>query len=112
VVETVEVRQEVARLRRQFADRIEMLDETAWNSASWCTGWRVRDLLAHLVRGAEMTPLSLTRDLLRGGLRPDRAVSNAAKRLGDVPSRSWLIVSARRPRGFPSPRIPQGDGLR
>lgn len=85
VVEAVEIQREVARLRRQFADRIESLDETAWNSASWCTGWRVRDVLAHLVSGAETTPLSMTRDLLRGGLRPDRAVSKAAKRLGDVP---------------------------
>jgi hypothetical protein len=84
-VETVDVPREVARLRRQFADQVESLDETAWNTASWCTDWRVRDVLAHLVRGAEMTPLSLTRVLVRGGLRPDRAVSNAAKQLGDVP---------------------------
>ena len=42
----------------QFADQVESLDETAWNAASWCSGWRVRDVLAHLVRGAEMTPLS------------------------------------------------------
>jgi Mycothiol maleylpyruvate isomerase N-terminal domain len=55
-VETVEIPREVARLRRRFADRIESLDETAWNSASWCTGWRVRDVLAHLVSGAEATP--------------------------------------------------------
>lgn len=85
VVETVDVRQEAARLRRQFADQIESLDETAWNSASWCEGWRVRDVLAHLVRGAEATYLSMTCDLLRGGFRPDHAVSKAAKRLGDVP---------------------------
>jgi hypothetical protein len=38
-----------------------------------------------LYGGAEATYLSMTRDLLRGGLRPDHAVSKAAKRLGDVP---------------------------
>jgi len=84
-VEAVEVRQEVARLRRRFAERIESLDEVAWNAASWCAGWRVRDVLAHLVQGAEATPMSLARDLLRGGLRPDGAVSEAAMRLSDVP---------------------------
>jgi uncharacterized protein (TIGR03083 family) len=85
VVETADVRPEVARLRREFANRIESLDETAWSSASWCQGWRVRDVLAHLVQNAEATHLSLARDLLRGGFRPDRTVSKAAKRLGDVP---------------------------
>jgi uncharacterized protein (TIGR03083 family) len=84
-VETADVRQEIARLRRQFANRIEALDEAAWNSASWCSGWRVRDVLAHLVRNAEGTSMSLAQDLLRGGLRPDRAVSRAAKRLSGVP---------------------------
>jgi uncharacterized protein (TIGR03083 family) len=45
----------------------------------------VRDVLAHLVKGAEMTYGSLSVDLLRGGFRPDRSVRNAAKRLGDEP---------------------------
>jgi uncharacterized protein (TIGR03083 family) len=80
-----DVRQEVVRLRRQFADRIESLDDAAWNTASWCAGWRMRDVLAHLVRNAEMSYRSLTLDLLRGGFRPDHSVDKAARRLGDVP---------------------------
>lgn len=84
-METVDVRQEQARLRRQFADRIESLNETAWDSASWCKGWQVRDVLAHLVQNAERTSVALAGDLLRGGLRPDHAMNKAAKRLGNVP---------------------------
>ena len=38
IVETVEVPREVARLRRQFADRIVALDEATWGEASWCLG--------------------------------------------------------------------------
>jgi uncharacterized protein (TIGR03083 family) len=111
-VETVDVPQQVARLRLQFADQVESLDETAWNAASWCAGWRVRDVLAHLVRGAEMTPLALTRILFRGGLRPDRAVSNAAKQLGDVP----VVELADRLRvaadgGLRLPGFPEAMGL-
>jgi uncharacterized protein (TIGR03083 family) len=64
---------------------MEALDDTAWNAASWCAGWRLRDVLAHLVRGAEMTYGSLTVDLLRGGFRPDASVRNAARRLGETP---------------------------
>jgi uncharacterized protein (TIGR03083 family) len=81
LVETAEVPQEVARMRHQFADRIESLDETAWDEASWCSGWQIRDVLAHLVRNAESTPWSLISDLLQGGFRPDYSVSKAAKRL-------------------------------
>src|SRR5271156_887632 len=84
-MESVELRREVARLRCQFADRIEATDETASNAASWCEGWRVRDVLAHLVRNAENTNMSLVGDLIRGGMRPDPAVSNAAGRLAHVP---------------------------
>jgi uncharacterized protein (TIGR03083 family) len=84
-VETAEVPQEVARLRRQFADRIVALGEAAWGDASWCSGWQVRDVLAHLVRNAESTPWSLMGDLLRGGLRPDHSMTKAAKQLRGVP---------------------------
>jgi uncharacterized protein (TIGR03083 family) len=84
-VEQADGAPEVARLRRQFADQMEALDDTAWNAASWCAGWRLRDVLAHLVRGAEMSYGSLTVDLLRGGFRPDASVRNAARRLGETP---------------------------
>jgi uncharacterized protein (TIGR03083 family) len=83
-VQSVDVSQEKARLRRQFADRIVSVDESAWNAASWCAGWRVRDVLAHLVKGAEMTYGSLMLDLVRGAFRPDHSVSKAAKRLDAV----------------------------
>lgn len=82
-MKTVDVWGELPRLRCQFADRIGSLDETAWNSASWCEGWRVRDVLGHLVHLAEATQLSMARDVLRDGLRPDRALNEAARRLGD-----------------------------
>jgi uncharacterized protein (TIGR03083 family) len=111
-VETVDESREVARLRRQFADRFESLDEAAWTSASWCTGWRLRDVLAHLVQNAERTYTSLTVDLLRGGFGPDRAMSKAAKRLGDLPVPELaerLRLAAER--HFHLPGTPEGMGL-
>jgi uncharacterized protein (TIGR03083 family) len=84
-VEALDEEQEVARLRRWFADQIESFDEKAWNSASWCAGWSMRDVLAHLVQNAERTYGSLTVDLVRGGFGPDRSMSKAAKRLRDLP---------------------------
>jgi uncharacterized protein (TIGR03083 family) len=84
-VESAEIPREVARLRHQFADRIVALGEAAWGDASWCSGWQVRDVLAHLVRNAESTPWSLMSDLLRGGLRPDHSMTKAAEQLRRVP---------------------------
>jgi uncharacterized protein (TIGR03083 family) len=111
-VEAVDEEQEVARLRRQFADRIDSLDETAWNSASWCDGWLVRDVLAHLVQNAERTYTSLTLDLLRGGFGPDRAMSKAAKRLRSrpVPELADRLRSAAG-RHFHLPGNSEGMGL-
>ena len=114
-MQSVDVGQETARLRRRFADQIESLDESAWNAPSWCEGWRVRDVLAHLVRGAEATYLSMTGDLLRGGLRPDRSVSKAAMRLADTPvpelaERLRTAEGGVRPPGFPE-AIGLGDVL-
>jgi uncharacterized protein (TIGR03083 family) len=84
-VNTVDVWQATVRLRRTFADRIESLGETAWSSPSWCDGWLVRDVLAHLVQNAERTYSSLALDLVRGGFGPDRAMSKAATRLRNIP---------------------------
>jgi uncharacterized protein (TIGR03083 family) len=36
-----------------LADRLALLDDEQWNSASLCEGWRVRDVIAHVVAGAE-----------------------------------------------------------
>jgi uncharacterized protein (TIGR03083 family) len=36
-----------------LADRLALLDDEQWNSASLCEAWRVRDVIAHVVAGAE-----------------------------------------------------------
>lgn len=84
-METADVWREVPLLRCQIADRLESLDNGAWDTPSWCGEWRVRDVLAHLVYLAEATPISVGRDVIRSGLRPDRALNHAATRLGDHP---------------------------
>jgi uncharacterized protein (TIGR03083 family) len=123
-VAAVDVQEEKARLRREFADRIAALDEAAWNAASWCPGWRVRDVLAHLVKGAEMSYGSLTMDLLRGGFRPDPSVRKAATRLGDAPvpeladrlrraaDRRFHLVGAAEAMGLVDVLVHSADALR
>jgi uncharacterized protein (TIGR03083 family) len=36
-----------------LADRLSELDAPQWDAASLCAGWRIRDVLAHVVAGAE-----------------------------------------------------------
>lgn len=39
----------VAAERRELADLLDGLDEAQWDSASLCEGWRIREVVAHLL---------------------------------------------------------------
>jgi len=75
----------VRRRRCEFADAVEALKPDQWETPSWCEGWRVREVLGHLVYLAEATQVSILTDLLKAGGRPDRLVDRTARRLGDEP---------------------------
>jgi uncharacterized protein (TIGR03083 family) len=68
--------------RIMLADQVDALDPTAWDSPSWCDGWRVRDVLGHLVHLAEASPHSMALDMMRNGIRPNMALSHCAVALG------------------------------
>jgi uncharacterized protein (TIGR03083 family) len=68
-----------------LADQVGGLDSAAWDSPSWCDGWRVRDVLGHLVHLAEASQLSMGLDMLRNGGLTNRALSRCACRLGALP---------------------------
>jgi len=46
----------VATERGALADDLDSLDDAAWDTPSLCTGWTVRDAVAHMIATAEMTP--------------------------------------------------------
>jgi uncharacterized protein (TIGR03083 family) len=76
---------EVRRLRLEIADGIAGLPSERWEIPSWCAGWRVRDVVGHLVQNAEGRQLSMFWQVLRSGFRPDRAVDRMARDLGGQP---------------------------
>jgi len=82
---SVDVTGEVRRLRLEIADDIAALSPGQWDLPSWCTGWRVRDVLGHLVHMAESTQVSLSWQIMRNGVRPDVALERIARKLGDQP---------------------------
>lgn len=81
----VDIRSELRRLRLEFADAIATLSPEQWDAPSWCTGWRVRDVLGHLVGMRETGPLSMFWQTVRSGFRPDGAVDRMARSVGSQP---------------------------
>ncbi len=75
----------MADYRCQLADAVETLTPEQWESSSWCDGWRVRDVLGHLVHNAEASRMSMVRDMIRHPIHPDRGVDLIARQLGDEP---------------------------
>lgn len=106
----------VAAYRGRIADAVGTLTPEQWDAPSWCPGWRVRDVLGHLVHLAEASQVSMLRDLSHHPIRPDRALDLMARRLGGEPV-SVLAERLRRAQhgtfrvvGFP-PKVALGDVL-
>jgi len=76
---------ELRNLRCELADRIEALPPEQWDAAAWCQGWRVRDVLGHLVHLAEASNKSMLTAQLRNFGSPDRFLDHAARQLGQDP---------------------------
>jgi uncharacterized protein (TIGR03083 family) len=72
----------VEQYRLQLADRLGELSDSQWDADSRCEGWRVRDVVGHLVNLGESSHASMTRDFLRHGFLPDKVVSAVAMKVG------------------------------
>ncbi len=80
-----EVWHHVREVRLDLAHRVERFDEEQAATPSLCEGWRVRDVVGHLVHLAEASQLSMAGDVARNGPSPQRALGRVAIRLGDRP---------------------------
>lgn len=58
--------------RSELTDLLETLTPGQWEHPTLCRGWRVHDVVAHLVSYEEHGPTDLARRLLRARLRPGR----------------------------------------
>jgi uncharacterized protein (TIGR03083 family) len=58
--------------RAEFADLLDTLTPDQWNAPSLCSGWRVRDVVAHMFSYEDLGVFGLVGRFLRGGLLPDR----------------------------------------
>jgi uncharacterized protein (TIGR03083 family) len=68
--------------RRQLADQLDTLQANEWDTPTRCDGWRVRDVIGHLVHLAEASQVSIAKDIFRNGIVPDKALSAMAIKHG------------------------------
>lgn len=73
----------VAEERTALADRLTELDGAAWGQPSLCAGWRVRDVVGHLVWLAEGTKASVFKDVAAARRLPMTAIADVSRQHGD-----------------------------
>jgi uncharacterized protein (TIGR03083 family) len=98
----------VAEERLALADALDGIAPDAWDTPSRCTGWAVRDVVAHLVHLAEGTGFSI---LVGGALvdpRPSRSLDKVARRLAGSAGPDELVARLRAAAGgrFVVPGLP------
>ena len=76
--------------RRALAEDLAGLAEAQWNSPSLCTGWTVRDVVAHLSAIASLHAPRLVLGLAKSRLSfADFANTEIQRHLGATPPRRW-----------------------
>jgi uncharacterized protein (TIGR03083 family) len=68
--------------REACADLLDSLTPGQWEAATWCKGWNVRDVAAHLVASTRQSPAVFFSGLAKAGFSFNKMVDTAAKRIG------------------------------
>ncbi|HEX2170840.1 MAG TPA: maleylpyruvate isomerase family mycothiol-dependent enzyme [Dehalococcoidia bacterium] len=91
----------VREARVRLADLLATLTPDQWERPSLCGGWKVRDVVAHLIHGAElkMSPGMIV-DLAKNGFNFDKMNAGAARRRGAGRTPEQLLAEFRA--GIPS----------
>ncbi|MFC9894399.1 maleylpyruvate isomerase family mycothiol-dependent enzyme [Nocardia sp. NPDC127579] len=85
----------VAAERRSLVRLLEDLPESCWDHPSLCDGWRVRDVVAHVVLSADASLGWIVRELIRAYGSLDRAIRDTAIRHADRTSTDALLAELR-----------------
>ncbi len=89
----------IATERGALADDLASLDDSAWETPSLCTGWSVRDAVAHVIATAEMTPPRFVGKMVGSGFSFQKMVAKEiADKRGDSPAAELKHLRAVRDR--------------
>ncbi|WP_280479683.1 maleylpyruvate isomerase family mycothiol-dependent enzyme [Nocardia asiatica] len=92
---TDQVWQAVAAERAGLAALLAPLTEADWDHPSLCDGWRVRDVVAHVVLSARVDVGWILVNLIRAGGRLHRAIRDTAVRHADQVTTGQLLDELR-----------------
>jgi uncharacterized protein (TIGR03083 family) len=74
---------------------LERLRPDQWNTPSLCVGWTVRDVVAHLVAGADAGGAAIAVALVRSGFRLNRMLGDDARRRSRAHTPDSLLAAFR-----------------
>ncbi|MFD7579385.1 maleylpyruvate isomerase family mycothiol-dependent enzyme [Kitasatospora sp. NPDC059817] len=74
------VREQIAAERRELAEVFTTFTRDQWNSPSLCSGWRVREVAAHMSTGFRYSTARNLADLMRAGGSLHRMTDRVARR--------------------------------
>ncbi|MEO5950737.1 MAG: maleylpyruvate isomerase family mycothiol-dependent enzyme [Candidatus Saccharimonadales bacterium] len=80
----------VKQSRIQLLAYLETLTNEQWNQESLCVGWKVRDVLAHLILEYHYTARTSWKDFVRSGFRVNEFMKRTALSLGRSSTESLL----------------------
>lgn len=94
-IDTEQVWQAVAAERAGLVELLRSLPENSWEQTSLCAGWRVRDVVAHLIMSADSGLGAIVFNLVRARGNFDRMVRDTAIRYADRKTATQLLAELR-----------------
>jgi uncharacterized protein (TIGR03083 family) len=82
---TIDIWRAVRTERQDLTDLLDDLDAQEWETTSFCTDWRVRDVVGHLTSGPTMTAPRMFKGMVRSGFRINRFLSADGRQRGSRP---------------------------
>ncbi len=79
-----------------LAGLLDSLTPDEWNHPSLCTGWRVRDVAAHVISSSDYSVLSMLAGVVRTGGDFNKLVDRMAREQGSRPTAEILARYRRR----------------
>ncbi|MBF6147809.1 MULTISPECIES: maleylpyruvate isomerase family mycothiol-dependent enzyme [Nocardia] len=94
-IDTEQVWQAVAAERASLVELLRALPESGWEQTSLCAGWRVRDVVAHLIMSADSGLGAILFNLIRARGDFDRMVRDTAIRYAGRSTTAQLLAELR-----------------
>jgi uncharacterized protein (TIGR03083 family) len=85
-VKSAEIWTNIHAERAALVDTLVVLDADQWNTMSWCVGWRVHKLTAHVVAASEQTFANFYKELASAGFNFDRFTDRGAQKVAAASS--------------------------